>query len=187
MPIKLQTLDYYLERTEKVNDCLIWTGAVNTDGYAHRFGNEKVHRSVFFLVNGFYPEVVRHSCDTPLCINPEHLLAGDNLDNVRDRVARGRSKGHVPEEEMEFVRSEILKGRSKEDIAKELGVKIKRVEHIWLRRIKDKPEYVLKGFISDEDIKNVFELRQQGLTYKQIGDRLDMTRKRVDHILYTRK
>ena len=35
--------------------------------------------------------VVRHTCDNPRCINPEHLLGGTKADNNRDRAERGRS------------------------------------------------------------------------------------------------
>jgi hypothetical protein len=34
--------------------------------------------------------VVRHTCDNPLCINPDHLLIGTHNDNVQDKVNRGR-------------------------------------------------------------------------------------------------
>jgi len=32
----------------------------------------------------------RHTCDTPLCCNPRHLIEGTNDDNIADKVARGR-------------------------------------------------------------------------------------------------
>jgi hypothetical protein len=36
--------------------------------------------------------VVRHRCDNPRCINPEHLEIGTQLDNVRDCIERGRER-----------------------------------------------------------------------------------------------
>ena len=40
--------------------------------------------------------VVRHTCDNPRCINPEHLIGGTLADNNRDRAERGRSAKSVP-------------------------------------------------------------------------------------------
>lgn len=37
--------------------------------------------------------VVRHSCDTPACVNPAHLSLGTQADNIADRHMRGRSRG----------------------------------------------------------------------------------------------
>ncbi len=34
--------------------------------------------------------VVRHSCDNPQCIRPDHLLLGTKRDNTADMLARGR-------------------------------------------------------------------------------------------------
>lgn len=76
--------------------CLIWIGGGgrygNFDGrYAHRFAWEQANRP---LESG---EQVCHSCDTPRCVNPEHLYVGTQLDNMRDMRAKGRGthgEGH---------------------------------------------------------------------------------------------
>lgn len=80
------------------NDCWLWMGKCSFGrrlGYGcfkiERWQNVRAHRIAFFYANGTWPETVRHTCDTPRCCNPRHLLAGNNLDNIADRVARNRS------------------------------------------------------------------------------------------------
>lgn len=84
----------------RVNDtgCWIWMGGKNEDGYgtfrksvsevvgAHRFSMEQhIGRR---LVDD---EQALHTCDTPACVNPEHLYVGDIPQNMRDRSRRGRT------------------------------------------------------------------------------------------------
>lgn len=48
------------------------------------------HRRVHYEATGELPEIVRHKCDNPRCINPEHLIGGTQKDNVQDCIDRGR-------------------------------------------------------------------------------------------------
>lgn len=92
------TVEYWLKRTAQEGDCLVWTKCCNTDGYPRAVykgsSNGKVHRIVYQLS---HPEVdisnkvVRHKCDNPKCINPDHLVIGTVADNMMDRDVRGRS------------------------------------------------------------------------------------------------
>jgi HNH endonuclease len=69
--------------------CMLWQGAKSRGyGVVERAGvNRLVHRLV---VNAPRGTVVRHTCDNPGCINPEHLLIGTQSQNVADAVSRGR-------------------------------------------------------------------------------------------------
>lgn len=124
----------WLQYTTKVGDCLEWQRCFNTDGYPRAYlkgnCNTKVHREVFFQCKGFYPRVVRHSCDNVKCINPLHLEAGDVLDNIRDCKLRGRYHKQVFKEELQKVKKLREQGLTYAKIAEELGIKTKRVEYI---------------------------------------------------------
>lgn len=75
--------------------CLLWLGWTTPDGYGrfkHKLKNIMAHRVAYFLDTGVDPGVllVRHSCDTPGCCNPRHLIPGTAKDNVRDKIERNR-------------------------------------------------------------------------------------------------
>jgi DNA-binding transcriptional regulator YiaG len=51
-----------------------------------------ITRYVWEIVNGKIPNglLIRHKCDNPPCINPDHLELGTNQDNSNDKLERGR-------------------------------------------------------------------------------------------------
>jgi len=124
----------YLKYTKRENGCLVWTRCVNSDGYprARINGNSngKVHREVFFQFNGFYPPVVRHTCDNLLCIYPGHLVGGNATDNMKDRTMRGRTYRHVSYVEAANVLDLRNLGYTYKHIAHLLNIKSKRVEYV---------------------------------------------------------
>jgi hypothetical protein len=79
--------------------CWMWQGATNSKGYpAMRIGGRagktmSVHRLVAAEVYGAIPAgmLVCHTCDVPACVNPAHLYIGTALDNMRDKIERGRA------------------------------------------------------------------------------------------------
>lgn len=50
------------------------------------------HRLAYELAVGPIPAgyVVLHTCDTPRCVNPDHLKVGTQADNIADAVSKGR-------------------------------------------------------------------------------------------------
>lgn len=76
--------------------CLLWQGHKIKNGYGRiHFGDgtmELVHRRSWQLANGQIPDgmMVCHKCDTPSCINPEHLFLGTHADNLADCISKGR-------------------------------------------------------------------------------------------------
>ena len=75
--------------------CVNWKMYRNPDGYGQfGFNGKKVfaHRSSYEVFIGEIPKgfIVRHICDNPSCVNPEHLEIGTKQDNSNDCISRGR-------------------------------------------------------------------------------------------------
>lgn len=66
-------------------------------GYPKLNANKKNMTVSRYIFKMFNPDIevngleVRHICDKPACINPDHLIIGTHLDNMRDMKSRGRS------------------------------------------------------------------------------------------------
>lgn len=75
--------------------CWLWTGSFFKYGYGRININGKhfrAHRLSWIIHKGQIPEGMRvcHKCDTPSCVNPDHLFIGTDQDNYDDAVKKGR-------------------------------------------------------------------------------------------------
>lgn len=80
-------------------DCILWDGSKRADGYgrasiegrrvyAHRVAYCEAKSIALDSIDGL---VVRHRCDNPECVNPDHLETGTHHDNAMDTLKRGRT------------------------------------------------------------------------------------------------
>lgn len=130
---------------DPVTGCFNCNSHPEIRGYHYMRVNGKsigVHRFVYEQMFGEIPEglVVRHRCDNPHCINPEHLELGTQADNIRDMVERGRqAKGSMTksakltEQDVCEIRRRLDAGERVCDLARAF-----EVHYMTIVRIKQK-------------------------------------------------
>lgn len=128
------------------DSCWLWQGSYSKhNGYGQiSWGGRprQTHRLAWELTYGPIPEglIIRHSCDTPLCCNPAHLILGTQLENVEDRVNRNRSRGLAGEANnsaklndarVAYIREQYNDGAlSQRELAEMFGVSIGQISRI---------------------------------------------------------
>ena len=123
--------------------CIRFTGHLDGEGYG-RIMVARVkymaHRLSYSLNKGPIPDgyVVRHKCDNPSCINPEHLEIGTQADNIADKVSRGRQargsgagRAILTEESVREIRSSPLKVS---ELSTLYGVSVVSIRNILRRK-----------------------------------------------------
>lgn len=126
------------------NGCHLFKGHIDDCGYGRISKDGKlvrIHREVWKLhnPNQDITGVIMHSCDTPNCINPEHLSHGTQADNIADMVAKGRRvtvKGSaqkdakLTEADIPVIREMLNSGKSGYSISKKYGVSEQTIRFI---------------------------------------------------------
>ena len=95
--------DIFDREVIKQDDCWLWNGRINNQGYGIVwFGGQEgrhigAHRASWLLHRGEIPKnmFICHTCDNPICTNPDHLFIGDPLINSRDRANKGRNRDQL--------------------------------------------------------------------------------------------
>ena len=118
-------------------ECWPWEGSYKgAYGTIHTFAGARsvgAHRASYRLVNGPIPDgfLVRHKCDNPGCVNPDHLEVGTGKDNVADMLSRGRAnplrgEAHqntkLTDADVAEVRRLLSAGVMRKDVAEMFGV-----------------------------------------------------------------
>lgn len=88
----------FYKKIEKTESCWLWTGASRYYGnFWDGLKYVNAHRFSYKINKGTIPKgmVVMHTCDTPLCVNPEHLKLGTQKDNLQDMYSKGRGRWAV--------------------------------------------------------------------------------------------
>lgn len=142
------SLDRFWERVTVADGCWEWSGARTASGYgtmlfmgeqryAHRVSFEQHHGPLGFKV------VVCHSCDNPGCVNPGHLFAGTQADNMADAVSKNRhhhGEGHrfarLSDADVREIICAVQSGASQAQVAREFEIHPSHVSNIVNRKVR---------------------------------------------------
>ena len=134
----------------KVGGCWLWQSGTDKDGYGkfqigpsgrqHHF---LAHRFAYLITHGPLPanDVIRHACDAAACVNPTHLTAGSQAENIQDMVERGRQargeqdgNSKLTNEEVQEIRRRRALGETNSQLAYDFHVAVTTVWGIVSRR-----------------------------------------------------
>jgi hypothetical protein len=129
-----------------VNQCWEWRDRPNVEsGYGSFFLRARpigAHRVACAIAHGPADgHQALHSCDNPICVNPNHLRWGTMAENVEDRCRRGRSAqgsraglSRLTETEVLEIRRRVAAGEQQAALARRFGVTKQNIRLIVARR-----------------------------------------------------
>lgn len=133
--------DFYrlVDRPRNPNACWLWKGrSLTGDGYGQIMRGHKrymTHRYSYLLHYGYLPDdkKVCHTCDTPACVNPRHLVLGTQRENMHDRDRKGRGNNFrqkLTDEQVQEIRDLSAEGVPQSVLAQRFGVRQPTISYI---------------------------------------------------------
>jgi len=120
--------------------CWEWRGRRETGdhnyGTVHQAGRwARAHRVSYEIHVGPIPDglLIRHKCDNPPCVNPDHLIPGTHKQNMEDKAERKRggsgwivgravANTKLSAEQVLEIRRKFAAGARNNELAREFGI-----------------------------------------------------------------
>ena len=197
MPPHRPLIERFSEKYEvdATTGCWLWKAAVTpTAGYGminagRGQGNTTAHRVSYRLHKGPVPPGanVLHRCDTPACVNPDHLYLGTHADNMRDMAVRNRAKGLQRADQIEQMLTLLESGVPQAKVAAVFGVDrttIQRtLDRIDIGRQASPAGYTRPAgghrYLTVAEREEVGKLLQQGRTVSDVARQFRVSRTAV--------
>lgn len=188
----------FWQKVDKSGDCWLWTSAKRTGygifGVTHD-GKRRMlsaHRISYFLANEFIDNrQVCHSCDTPACVNPDHLFLGTSQDNNTDKHNKGRGNFPLTNEQVMDIRSRELSPTMCRELAEEFNSNFSTIKNVltgkqysWLPGEREIPEQFTGRTLTPEQVE---EIRQASLNPKwgwqaKLARKFGVGRATINHV-----
>jgi hypothetical protein len=131
---RLDTLrERFLKKVVVSETCWGWNGAL-WGRQSCKYGEidqQMAHRVSWELFVGPIPKgkLVLHACDNPPCTRPDHLFLGTHMDNMQDKIRKGRdtrgekvNTARLSPEQITTIRSAYALGRTQTLLAEDFSV-----------------------------------------------------------------
>lgn len=136
----------FWRKVDATGECWIWTALLTPFG--HGVINMKTpdgwrpmiaSRVSYEMAYGRIPAglMVRHKCDNPACVRPEHLELGTHDDNMRDMRERHRSasgerhsQARLTMVRVRDIRARLAGGETRASIARDIGVSASAIDDV---------------------------------------------------------
>lgn len=131
---------------EPNSGCWLWLGGTQSQGYGMlgpRNAKVLASRYAYEKYRGPIPPKLQvlHKCDTPLCVNPDHLFVGTRRDNMQDASRKGRmhpgeadGMAKLTQQQVDQIRRDASNGIPKVSLARQFNIHRSQISRIVNRR-----------------------------------------------------